>query len=157
VDFRKAFDLVGHNILFTKLSKYNISNFLQLLFASYLTNRQQRARVNSSVSTFKNLKGAMPQGSGLNPLAFLVLIDNTTLSELVHPKELDTHILTYLADLLTWAVHDGMEINTSKTKEMILGRLSNTNLPLPNIASQTVERVTTYKLLGAHVYLLRYL
>ena len=99
VDFRKAFDLVDHNILFIKLSKYNIPNFLLLCFASYLTNRQQRVRVNSSVSTFKNLKGAMPQGSWLGPLAFLVLIDDlstgcrlhkyvgdTTLSELVQPK-----------------------------------------------------------------------
>jgi len=44
-----------------------------------------------------------------------------------------------------------MEINTSKTKEMVLGRLAITNLLLPNIASQTVERVTTYKLLGVHI------
>ena len=56
----------------------------------------------------------MPQGSWLGPLAFLVLIDDlstgcplhkyvddTTLSELVQPKQLDTHILTYLAELLT--------------------------------------------------------
>jgi len=106
----------------------------------------------------------MPQGSWLGPLAFLVLIDDfstgcplhkyvddTTLSELVQPKQPDTHILTYLAELFTWAAHNGMEINTSKTKEMVLGRLANTNLPLPNISSQTVERVTTYKLLGVHI------
>jgi len=49
----------------------------------------------------------MPQGSWLGLLAFLVLIDDlstgcplhkyvddTTLSELVQPKQLDTHILT---------------------------------------------------------------
>jgi len=102
----------------------------------------------------------------LGPLAFLVLIDDlstgcplhkyvddTTLSELVQPKQLDTHILTYLADLLTWAAHNGMEINTSKTNEMVLGRVANINLPLPNIASQTVERVTTYKLLGVGLHI----
>ena len=44
-----------------------------------------------------------------------------------------------------------MEINTSKTKEMVLGRLANTNSPLSNIASQTVETVTAYKLLGVHI------
>ena len=90
----------------------------------------------------------MPQGSWLGPLAFLVLtddlaigcpvhkyVDDTTLSELVQPKQLDTHILTYLADLLTWAAHNGMERNTSKTKEVVLGRLANTNLSLPNIVN----------------------
>ena len=38
VDFRSK-DLVDHNILFAKLTKYNIPNFLLLWFASYLTNR----------------------------------------------------------------------------------------------------------------------
>ena len=41
VDFRKAFDLVNHNILFHKLLKYNVPNFL-LWFGSYLLNRLQR-------------------------------------------------------------------------------------------------------------------
>jgi len=58
-------------------------------------------------------------------LAFLVLlddlstgchlqkfVDDTTLSELVQLKQLDTHILTYLAYLLTWEAQNGMEINT---------------------------------------------
>ena len=34
--------------------------------------------------------------------------------------------------------HNGMEINTSKTKEMVLGRLASTNLPLLTISSQTI-------------------
>ena len=37
-------------------------------------------------------------------------------------------------------VHNAGYKDTSKTKEMVLGRLANTNLPLPNIASQTVEK-----------------
>ena len=58
-------------------------------------------------------------------LAFLVLlddlstdcplqkyVDDTTLSELVQLKQLDTHILTYLAYLLIWEAQNGMEINT---------------------------------------------
>ena len=78
-------------------------------------------------------------------------VDDTALYKLVWHKQLDTH--TYLADLLTWAAHNGIQINTFKTKEMVLGRLANTNLPSPNIASQTVERVTTYKLLGVGLHI----
>jgi len=42
--------------------------------------------------------------------------NDTTLSELVQPKQSETNMSTYLADLLTWVAHNGMEINTSKTK-----------------------------------------
>ena len=90
-------------ILYGAKKRYNIPNFLLLWFASYLTNREQRVRVNSSVSSFNKLNGAMPQGSFLGPFAFLILIDDlstgcplhkyvddTTLSELVQPKQRDT-------------------------------------------------------------------
>ena len=66
----------------------------------------------------------MPQGSFSAQIAFLELIggldnlftgcplhkyfDDTTLCELVQPKQLDAYISTYLADLLTWAAHNGI-------------------------------------------------
>ena len=46
VDFCKAFDLVNHNILYDKLQKYGIPDFLLLWFGSYLSNRRQRVRAN---------------------------------------------------------------------------------------------------------------
>ena len=76
VDFRKAFDLVNHNILFSKLMKHNIPNFLLRWFGSYLTGRQQRVRASQSLPSWKELKGAMPQCSWLGPLSFLVLIND---------------------------------------------------------------------------------
>jgi len=102
---------------------------------------------------FKNLKGAIPQGSWLGPLAFLVRIDDlsagcplhkyvdgTTLSELVQPKQLDTHILTYFR-LIHLGSSQWYGNKYFQNQKMVLGHLA--NLPLPNIASQTVERVTT--------------
>jgi len=44
-----------------------------------------------------------------------------------------------------------MELNISKTKEMILGQLADTNPPLLSISSQTTERATSFKLLGLHI------
>ena len=42
VDFKKAFDLVGHNILLTKLDIYGIKNETLSWFKSYLGNSRSR-------------------------------------------------------------------------------------------------------------------
>ena len=44
-----------------------------------------------------------------------------------------------------------MQINMSKTKEIILGRISQDNLELLSTPAGTVELVTTVKLLGIHL------
>jgi len=41
-----------------------------------------------------------------------------------------------------------MQINISKTKEMIFGSLSTAKLPLLSISAGSVERVSSFKLLG---------
>jgi len=41
-----------------------------------------------------------------------------------------------------------MQINTSKTKEMIFGCLSTANLPLLSTSAGSVGRVSTFALLG---------
>jgi len=44
-----------------------------------------------------------------------------------------------------------MQLNASKTKEMILGPLAQHTLPLLTTASGIIERVTTFKLLDIHM------
>jgi len=44
-----------------------------------------------------------------------------------------------------------MQINISKTKEMVLGRLNIDNLPLLSTSLGSVERITSFKLLGINV------
>jgi len=50
-------------------------------------------------------------------------VDDITLSELlqVQRKQHESHISTELMDLLTWTADNGMELNNSKTKEMVIG------------------------------------
>jgi len=43
---------------------------------------------------------------------------------------------------------NNMQINTSKTKEMVFGSLSTANRPLLSTSAGLVERVSTFKLLG---------
>ena len=64
VDFLKAFDLVDHNVLLVNcLSTIYMYQIFQIASSSYLSNRQQRVGANTSLSSFRLLKGAMPQGS----------------------------------------------------------------------------------------------
>jgi len=133
---------VNHNILFTKLKNYYTSHCLLKWFASYVFQRCQRVRVGSWVSSRKTLSGSMPQGSRLGPLLFIVMIDDlrvncevhkfvddTTLSELIIPSGLPFNVTDYLSSLLIWTADNDMQLNTSKTKEMILGHTDLTSIP----------------------------
>jgi len=44
-----------------------------------------------------------------------------------------------------------MELNTTKTREMILGPINKTELPRLTTPAGTIERVNTFKLLGVHI------
>ena len=50
VDFRKAFDLVDHNILLQKLKLYKCDESSLSWFNSYLSNRTQRVSMNNKCS-----------------------------------------------------------------------------------------------------------
>jgi len=54
---------------------------------------------------------------------------------------------SYFISLLTWTANNDMQINASKTKEMILGSLNSIILPMPPlfISSDIVERIVTFK------------
>ena len=166
IDFRKAFDLVNHNILFSKLKKYDIPHFLLAWLGSYLSNRQQSVRVNQCLSSWLPLMGGMPQGSWLGPLSFLVLIDDltagcptvkydddTTLSETFQPKSYNSSMAVFLDNLLALSLENNMELNTSKTKEMVLGTIARPGLAPALLTTPfgTVERVNSFKLLGVHI------
>jgi len=77
----------------------------------------------------------MPQGSWLGPLIFLILIDDlqpqllthkyvddTTVSEILARDE-DSRMQSALDELTAWSDSNCMNINSKKTKEMILGPL----------------------------------
>ena len=93
-----------------------------------------------SITTSKNWKEpfglvtAMPQGSRLGPLSFLVLIDDLEAGCIVH-KFVDDATVTELLDnrtkqsnmqscfdsLLIWSDKNDMAVNFNKTKEMVMG------------------------------------
>ena len=68
VDFRKACDIVDHNILLHKLNHYGVKGTESNWFKSYLSTRQQHTTVNSFSSKNAYNGYRVPQGSVLGPL-----------------------------------------------------------------------------------------
>ena len=65
-----------HEGLLYKLKSYGISGPLLILIKSFLTNRFQRVVLNGQTSNWKNILAAVPQGSILGPLFFLIFIND---------------------------------------------------------------------------------
>jgi len=72
-------------------------------------------------------------------------VDDSTLSEVLQPKSYNSSMKTFMESLLAWTVKIDMQLNTSETKEMVLGPLAKTDLPLLTTPIGTIERVCSFK------------
>jgi hypothetical protein len=163
IDFAKAFDHVDHNILVAKLLAFGLPDTIIRWMCDFLRGRRQRVKIGEFYSEWLEMVAGMPQGSFLGPLTFIVLIDSlraaclthkfvddTTVTEILN-RRATSQMQTIIDDLVEQATHTAMNVNGKKTKEMLVGTVSRDPPPPLMLGGATVDRVTTFKLLGVHV------
>ena len=172
VDFRKAFDLVDHDLLLQKLSFYKCDdNFLRLM-TSYLKSRTQVVSENGIKSNVAEISSGVPI---LGPLLFLIFINDLplVLSRKISSIDLyadDTTIYDVQTDLGTprpslqesllilqrWRRQNGMLLNIGKTKVMLIStrhkriRLDTSLLSL-SYNEIDLQVITGDKILGVYI------
>ena len=76
IDLKKAFDTVDHFILLKKLYHYGIRGVMNNCFSSYLSSRVQTTQIGSFLSEKERTSCGVPPGSVLEPLLFLICIND---------------------------------------------------------------------------------
>ena len=71
-DLFKGFDTIDHDTLFTKLEHYSIRDAALQWIKSCFSYRYQFVQFNRTCSTMQTIKCAVPQGSILGPLFFIL-------------------------------------------------------------------------------------
>jgi hypothetical protein len=146
-----------------KLAALGVPPIILRWIHSFLQDRQQRVKIGDVFSDWASPNGGMPQGTFLGPYVFLALIndlqsslelhkfvDDCTMTEIL--KAHMTSIMQQEIDSVdSWSSLNHMNINTKKTKEMLLGSITKNPPPLLQLNGQPIERVSSYKLLGLQV------
>ena len=131
LDYKKAFDLVDHNLLISKLYSVGVKPTVVNCICDFLRNRSQRVKLDSSCFLeFVNVPAGILQGTKIGPWLFLAMIndlsttsalwkfaDDTTLVEVI-PKSSTSTLQNTVDGVLKWTDENVFRLNPTKCKEM---------------------------------------
>ena len=137
LDLSKAFDLINHTILLTKLKTYKCSLKCLNVFESLLTNIIQCTTFQGKESDKLPVSTGVPQGSVLGPLFYILFIndlpmslnnceiqmyanDSTVTATGKTTEETNEKLNCDLDHVRQWCTNNHMLANPKKTKTMLI-------------------------------------
>ena len=72
--FAKGFDKLDIGLLLQRLEEIGIQGKVQSWFSAFLKGRQQKVKVNGTLSRASEVRSGVPQGTILGPLLFILYI-----------------------------------------------------------------------------------
>ena len=164
IDFSSAFNTLQPHKLLEKLGMYRVPEKLRLWILDYLLERPQFVQTRSETSAVIKLDTGSPQGCALSPYLFILYTNDMkwhTNSTYVVKYADDTAIVGLIENdndkdycdcinfVNRWCCSNYLDLNVSKTKEVIWDFRKNSVAPLPiSINDMVVEKVKMYKYLG---------
>ena len=163
LDFSKAFDVVDHQLLLSKMIKLKINPIIIRWVSSFLSERYQRVILNGENSDLTAVTSGVPQGSVLGPALFILFINdivdcvsNSTI-RLFADDTLIYHPITGpgeqaelqddLNSLTSWAKINKMRFNAGKSNFISFGDKT-LNAYIYKLDKSVLNACTTIKYLG---------
>ena len=136
LDFSKAFDRIGHNVLTQKPVDIGVRRSLIPWIVSFLSGRRQCVKLDEAISSWLPVKAGVPQGTKLGPILFVIMVndlqcrsgksdiwkfvDDATLSERLQRNVESSVIQSDLTSVDTSASNNLMKLNAKKCRDVNL-------------------------------------
>jgi len=167
IDYSSAFNTIIPGTLVDKLLHLGFPLSTCTWILNFLTNRPQTVRIGSHSSSTITISTGSPQGCVLSPLLYslytydcapihssntiIKFADDTTVVGLITGGD-ESKYREEVQSLSKWCSNNNLELNTKKTKEMVIDFRRKRNVLVPlQINGDEVERVSTFKFLGTTI------
>jgi ribonuclease P/MRP protein subunit RPP40 len=148
MDFSKAFDVVPHNHLFTKLACYGIHNKTHAWISGFLKHRTQRVHVSGEKSPWCDVISGVPQGTVLGPLLFLAYINDL-------PDNIQSSVRLFADDCVIYReIKNDLDAQALQEDLDTLGRWEQTWLMKFNTSKCFIMKLTHARSTKPHSYTL---